>query len=186
MTRRLTWILALAAVLAAGQTGFAQESPSAIATRKKLKQKITVDFKDIGTKTVFDDIKGEMDKPVAFKIDANSGVSNNSKLTYKAKDKAVEEVLNELSDKYEFGWIVVSNPKDRNDGFVIIRKSTKGKERGYEAGKEPKEKSSRREIEKALEEALAQASRCHEMAMFYLRTGHLESARFYLELMQRR
>src|SRR5947207_194128 len=105
MTRWLTWTLALAVVLVVGPSGFAQESPSTQATRKKLKQKITVDFKEIGTKTVFDDIKGEMDKPVAFKLDANSGVSNNTKLTYKAKDKAVETILNELSDKFEFGWI---------------------------------------------------------------------------------
>ena len=52
MTRRLTWTLAIAAILAVGPSGFAQESPSAQATRKKLKQKITVDFKDIGTNRV--------------------------------------------------------------------------------------------------------------------------------------
>ena len=56
-----------------------------------------------------------------------------------AKDKTVEEILNEISDKGEFGWFVVSNASNnKEDGKVIIRKNTKGKERGYEAGKEPK------------------------------------------------
>lgn len=126
-------VLALVCVVQA----LAQESPSAKATRKKLQQKISVDFKDVGTKAIFDEIKGEMDPAVAFKIDNASGISNNTKLTYKADNKAVEEILNEMSDKFEFGWIVKSDPKDRNDGFVIIRKA-KEKERGYEAGKGPK------------------------------------------------
>jgi hypothetical protein len=78
-----------------------------------------------------------MDKQPSFKIDNISGISNNSKVSYTAKDKAVDEILNELADKYEFGWYVVSNAKDRNDGFIMIRKF-KEKERGYEWGKEPK------------------------------------------------
>ena len=114
-----------------------EETPSAKATRKKLKQKITVDEKEIQFKGMLDAIKGEMDKPVSFKIDNTSGISNNSKVTYSAKDKTVEEILNELADKYEFGWYVVSNAKDRVDGWIMVRKY-KDKERGYEAGKEPK------------------------------------------------
>jgi hypothetical protein len=115
-----------------------EETPSAQAARKKLKQKISIDEKDIGFKQMLDTIKSEMgDKYVSFKIDNISGISNNSKVSYTAKDKSVEEVLNELADRYDFGWFVVSNAKDRNDGFVMVRKA-KEKERGYEAGKEPK------------------------------------------------
>ena len=54
-----------------------------------------------------------------------------------AKDKTVEDVLNEMAEKFEFGWFVKSDPKDRYDGWIIIRKH-KNKERGYEDGKEPK------------------------------------------------
>jgi hypothetical protein len=115
-----------------------EETPSAQAARKKLKQKISVDEKDVGFKQMLDAIKSEMgDKYVSFKIDNISGISNNSKVSYTCKDKSVEEILNELADRYDFGWFVVSNPKDRNDGFVMVRKA-KEKERGYEAGKEPK------------------------------------------------
>jgi len=83
--------------------------------------------------------ENEMDKPAKFKVDTNTGMSLNTKYSYKAKDKAVEQILNELSDKMECGWIVVSNPSNNKvDGWVIIRKNSKGKERGHEAGKEPK------------------------------------------------
>ena len=54
---------------------------------------------------------------------------------------AAEKLLNDVSDKYEFGWIVVSKENHKEDGWIIIRKSDKGKERGYEAGKEPKKSS---------------------------------------------
>jgi hypothetical protein len=114
------------------------ETPSAIAARKKLKQKITIEAKDVPFKALTDDIKREMDKPVSFKIDNTSGISNNTKLSYTCKDKTVEEVLNELADKYDFGWYVVSNVKDREDGWIKIRKFKDNKERGYEYGKEPK------------------------------------------------
>ena len=59
-------------------------------------------------------------------------------MSFKGKDVTVEKVLNELADKYDWGWVVVSNPSNNKvDGSVMIRKG-KGKERGYEAGKEPK------------------------------------------------
>lgn len=143
MYRLLCSAVVIVAVAVVAQTARAQESKAAQATRAKLKQKISVDFKEIGTKNVFDEIKNEMDKPVNFKIDNVSGVSNNTKISYKAKDKTVEQILNEISDKAEFGWYVVSNASNNKvDGWVVIRKNTKGKERGYEAGKEPKEKTS--------------------------------------------
>lgn len=134
---RSALVFALAALVA--QSASAQESKAALATRQKLKQKITVDFKEVGTAAIFSEIKGEMDKPVNFKLDNATGVSNNTKLSYKAKDKAVELILNEISDKGEFGWIVISNVgNNKVDGWVVIRKNSKGKERGYEVGKEPK------------------------------------------------
>lgn len=134
--RRLSIVAGVMLAFSLGSV-HAQESQAAKATRMKLKEKISVDFKETGTASIFKEIAGEMEKPVTFKIDNASGVSNNTKLTYSAKNKSVEEILNEISDKGEFGWVVISN-KDNNkvDGNVVIRKSSKGKERGYEAGKE--------------------------------------------------
>src|ERR1700738_3093999 len=87
-------VLAMVWIAPAG----AQESPAAKAARKKLQQKISVDWKEVGVKVITDDSKREMDAPVAIKIDNTSGVSNNSKLTYKADNKTVEQILNELSE----------------------------------------------------------------------------------------
>ncbi len=143
MVRILYTTLLAFAVAFTAQSALAQESKSAQATRMKIKQKISVTFKETRTADVFNEIKTEMDKPVNFKIDNVSGVSNNSKLSYSAKDKTVEQILNEVCDKLECGWFVNSNAANNKiDGWITIRKSTKGKERGYEAGKEPKTKTS--------------------------------------------
>jgi hypothetical protein len=113
------------------QTAAAQESKSAKTTREKLKQKASVDAKEQGTKSIFDELLGEAEKPIRFKIDNVSGISNNTKLTYKAKDKTIEEILNDMSDKFDFGWYVVSEEgNNKIDGMVIIRKNSDGKERG--------------------------------------------------------
>ena len=142
------------------QQGFAQESKSAKATREKLKQVIAeFDAKEIGTKAFFEDVNRELDKTINFKIDGTSGISNNTKLTYKAKKISVEKLLNDISDKFEFGWVVISNPgNNKEDGSVVIRRSSKGKERGYEAGKEPKgEKQSSLELPRLREVILVSA-----------------------------
>ncbi|MSQ96707.1 MAG: hypothetical protein EXR98_19435 [Gemmataceae bacterium] len=124
------------------QQASAQESKAAQSTRQKLKQVIAeIELKEVGTKAFFEDVNRELDKTINFKIDNASGVSNNTKLSFKGKKVTVEKLLNEVSDKFDFGWVVISNPgNNKVDGWIIIRKSSKGKERGYEAGKEPKEK----------------------------------------------
>ena len=136
MKRKLAVLFGVCMAVSAVLPVLAQDTPSAKATRKKLQQKISVEFKEVGVKAVLDDIKREMDAPIAFKIDNTSGVSNNAKLTYKADNKTVEQILNDISDKGDFGWFVKADAKDRNDGFVIIRRY-KDKERGVEGGKAP-------------------------------------------------
>jgi hypothetical protein len=145
----------LFALMLAGPAA-AQESPAAHATRKKLQQKITIEGKEVGFKDFLADVNGEMDKPIHFKINNGSGVSNNMKVSFKGKNVTVEKVLNDLADKYDFGWHVISNPSNNKvDGAVEVRKS---KERGYEAGKEPK-KSSRLAPRLPLDRALGYALR---------------------------
>jgi hypothetical protein len=143
-------LLATVTVLAAGATllgsaapALGQDSPSAKATRKRLLQVIpVVDLKDTRLADALKEITGDLDKKVNIKIHNPSGVSNNTKVTYKAKNETLEKVLDAICTQIDAGYIVVSDPKDRLDGFVVIRKG-KGKERGYEFGKEPKDKSSR-------------------------------------------
>jgi hypothetical protein len=137
------FVLAALAFAIVSGTVSAQESQAAQTTRKRLKQVIDeIDQKDVGTKAFLEDVLGDLKDPIKFSIDNGSGVSNNSKLSYKAKKVTVEKMLNDISDKMDFGWYVVSNAgNNKVDGKIVIRKSSKGKERGYEAGKEPKKSS---------------------------------------------
>ncbi len=141
------WVLGAVCGLLLAQSALAQESQAAATTRKKLATKISIDIKEVGTKAFFEELNLELDKPFRFTIDNASGVSNNTKMTYKGNDVAVEKILNDLADKYEWGYFVKSDAgNNKVDGAIVIRKSSKGKERGYEAGKAPKktaDKSSR-------------------------------------------
>src|ERR1051326_6380673 len=122
-----------------------KDTPTAAKTREKLKKKITVNWKDVMFKEVLDDIKeatgGDQDG-LKFQIDTKSGVSQTTKMAYKAKDKPADEVLTELLDKNRptWGWYVISKEKDAYDGLVKIRVSPADVERGY--GKLNKDSSS--------------------------------------------
>jgi len=145
MRRLLGSVLVLgvcAAWLASVSPALGQESNAAKATRKRLKEKITVEIKETPFKAALEEISRETNNKVKFKIDNVSGISNNSKVTVIAKDKTVEAILNELADKYDFGYYVITAPEgDQVNGKVMVRKNVK-KERGYEAGKEPKDEKS--------------------------------------------
>src|SRR6476620_2196519 len=92
------------------QHASAQESKAAKSTREKLTQVIAdFDAKDIGAKAFFEEVNDGLKKTINFKIDNTTGISNNTKFSFKAKNVTVEKLLNDLSDKYEMGWFVVSN-----------------------------------------------------------------------------
>jgi hypothetical protein len=143
--RRFMTRIAIAFLAAAilTQAAAAQESKAAKFTREKLKQVIAeFDAKETGIKVFLEDVNREIEKGIKFKIDGSTGISNNTKISYKGKKITVEKLLNDISDKNEFGWYVISNPgNNKEDGNVVIRRNTKGKERGYELGKEPKKTS---------------------------------------------
>jgi hypothetical protein len=148
--RRFLWTFAVLAVcltsfLASGQGKKA--SQGAAATRKKLKTKISVEYKDTRLKDVATDIQKQLDNKISIKIDNEGGVSNNLTLTYSADDKPVEVILDEMFAKNQLGYVIVSDAKDRRDGFIIIKK---GKQRGYEAGEEPaRDKAAAKDKDKA-------------------------------------
>ena len=142
MRRCTGWICVVTASLLVPAAARAQDTPAAKATRERVKKTVLeeVDWKDTMTREIFADIKRESGDKVTFYIDNPSGMSNNTRMTYKAKNVSIEKVLNDLADKNDFGWYVVSDKKDRKDGFIVLRKS-KYKERGYFEGKEPKKAS---------------------------------------------
>lgn len=107
-----------------------KDTPKAAATRKLLKTKITVDYKDTILKEVVADIKEQIEDKTKKKLsviyDTKGGVSLNTKFTYKADDKPLDEVLDEMFKKNDLGYVVVQ--KGAYPGALQI---VKGKARGY-------------------------------------------------------
>ena len=102
------------------------DTPAAAKTRKLLKTKITVDFKETRLEDAVDEIKEQV-KGLKVLLDTKGGVSRNQAITYKAKDAPVEDVLAGMFAKNGLGYIVISKKGDAYDGLVQIRQ---GKERG--------------------------------------------------------
>jgi hypothetical protein len=125
--------LALAAALLLPALAAADDTPKAAKTRAKLSMPVSVEWKDTLFRAVVDELNDDV-PALGIRADTKNGVNLNQKITYKAKEKPVGEVLNELCDKFEMGWYIISNKANGYDGTVYF---TRGKERGYEAGKEP-------------------------------------------------
>jgi len=111
----------------------AEETPAAQKTRKLLKTKIKdISWKDTRLEDAVNELKEEV-RGLFIQLDRKGGVSANSKVNLKLKDKSVEEILNGICDNLGGkGWYVRSKKGDTYDGniFIIV-----GKARGYE---EPK------------------------------------------------
>ena len=130
--RMFVSLVTLAALVLAVPTtevrGADDDTPAAAKTRKLLKMKISVDFKDTRLEDAMDEIKTEV-KGFKFLLDAKGGVSRNQTITYSAKDKTVEAILDEMLKKPDLGYIIISKKGNAYDGLIQVRKS---KERGTE------------------------------------------------------
>ena len=129
---------ALAAVVAVGQLVQAAEPPkdtsAAFFTRtKKLKGKVTVEFKNEFLKEAFKELSSQLEdqKLGALSVQYAVGVSQNTRISYVGKDVTAEEALDGILKQLDLGYIVVSKHKDRYDGWILIEK---GAQRGYPVG----------------------------------------------------
>lgn len=149
MRRMLLVALALALALpgvAAAADKESTDTPKAAATRTKLTTtKIDVEWKDTVLGDALDELFKEKGGGIGFLTDRNSVSRGVTKITYKAKDKTIEEVLNAIADKLELGWYVKSEQNGGYDGAVWIEKS---KARGYAPGKEPAKTAAKPEPKK--------------------------------------
>jgi autotransporter-associated beta strand protein len=133
-----TFALALATALAAvnlcpaDDKAGGDDTPKAAATRKLLKTKITVVFKDTPLKDVIEEIKEDHVKGISIRIDTRGGVSQNQAINYKGTNVALEDALDEMFKKNGLGYVVISGKNNAYDGSVLIKQ---GKERGYPIGK---------------------------------------------------
>jgi hypothetical protein len=120
-----------------------KDTEKAAATRKALAAaKISVDWKDDRMQDVAEELSKKVSEAskatVTFKVDSLvSGLTQNQKVTFAAKDKPAKDLLDEFCKKYDLGYIVISGgyggkkyPAAKSDGIVIL---TKGGERGYPA-----------------------------------------------------
>ena len=134
MPGRRTAILFVCVTVALGAgLAAADDTPKAAETRKKLANKIDVDFNDTSLTDVLDELKEKV-PAIGFRLDTVGGVSRNLKITYKAKQKTLAEVLDGMFQKNGYGFIVSSKEGTAYDGTIFIKQ---GKERGYAVGEEP-------------------------------------------------
>ena len=114
-----------------------KDTPKAAVARKLLKTKVSVEYKDTTLRDIVDDIKDQIKdktkKTLGVRLDNKGGVSNNTKFTYKADDKPLEQVLDEMFKKNDMGYYVISQRGNAYDGTLLI---VKGKARGYPEKKE--------------------------------------------------
>ena len=134
--RRIAMALFLASGLALSSFLIAEDRPkdSALADKTRtvlLKTKITVEFENKPLKECMSEISGELEGMKLGRLASypSTGVSMNTRYTYKAKDKPIEDILNEMLKTNDLGYIITSKQGDRYDGWL---KLTKGNERGYE------------------------------------------------------
>ena len=97
----------------------------------KLKTKITLSFKNEMLREVLKEISGELEGKkigsLSFRYD--NPVNMNVRVSVDAKEKAVEDILDEMFKPLNYGYYVVSKTGDREDGF--IRVNTNAEDRGY-------------------------------------------------------
>lgn len=115
------------------------DTPKAAVARKLLKTKVSADYNDSPLHEIItdlqDQLKDKAKKNLGVRIDTKNGVSRNTKFTYKADNKALEEILDEMFKKNDLGYIVISQRGNAYDGTLLI---VKGSARGYAAKKDNK------------------------------------------------
>lgn len=106
-----------------------KESPIVEKTRKKLDNKVTVNFTDEPLKNVITELKEKAE--VSFRLDNKGGVSGNMSFTYKAEDKPLKDVLDEMFNGKGLGYVIhrKQNNSDRYEGYIDI---VQGNQRGDE------------------------------------------------------
>jgi hypothetical protein len=111
-----------------------EDTAKAAATRKLLKHKVTLEYKDEAISVLVDDIKDQI-KGLSLRLDVKSGLNRNTKVTISKKDAPLDEVLNAICDKQGWGYSIISKEKNAYDGQLVLKNNSK--ERGYEEGTEP-------------------------------------------------
>jgi len=101
-----------------------------------LKTKVSIDATDMMLidflKAVAEESEKQLLKPPKWTYAPE--VTKAQRITYRCKDKPIEDILADVLKAPGYGYVIVSGESDRLDGFVRI---TKGSERGFAKGTEP-------------------------------------------------
>ncbi len=135
--RGIVFLVCVLAVLGV-KAAWADDTPKAVETRKKLATLIDVDFKDTRLQDAVDDLKEKVSS-LHIRLDT-VGVSRNLQVTYKGSKKTLADVLDGMLKKVDCGYVVGSKEGDAYDGVITIKQ---GKERGYAVGEEPSKTSAK-------------------------------------------
>jgi len=155
---RIALLLGAFFLSAAPSSAAEKDTPAAANTRgKKLATKVSVEFQDQFLKECFADISRQLQDAGAGSLSVryDVGVSMNQRITFAAKDEALEKILDGMLKKNGLGFIVVSKAGDRYDGWLLVKQ---GNERGYVASDEPKSKSAAKQTAKAPPKSAAPAT----------------------------
>jgi hypothetical protein len=118
----------------------ADDTPAQAKTRDKLKQKISVEFKETQLKDVVEELKDKVEG-LTFLLDQKGGVSGNKKFTYKAADKPLEGVLDEMFKKENLGYYVIGKEEKAYEGSIRIKVGNeRGSLQGQDIAKKPDDK----------------------------------------------
>lgn len=128
----------LLAVLFLAGTAVAADPPkdttnAAFTRAKKLKGKVSVEFKNEPLKVAFEALSEQLvdQKLGPISVHYGVGVSQNTRITYVGKDVTAEAALDGILKQLDLGYHVVSKEKDRYDGWIEVGKGT---HRGYPPG----------------------------------------------------
>lgn len=127
-----SWIAGLVMVSMVFSLGAQEKNtdpPIVAKTKRKLETKITVNFNDEKLKDVIKEL--EEGAEVKFRLDTKGGVSGNMSFTYKAEEKPLKEILNEMFKGKGLGYVIHRklNNNDRYEGYIDI---VQGDQRGEE------------------------------------------------------
>ncbi len=126
MCRRLA---GLVVVLFATAPGLAEEKLTEAAAKTKnerLKVKTSVKWEGQFLRECMNELASAIKDAdlgkIDIKYDAAGGVSMNTRMTYSAKDKTIEEILNEFLPANDLKYVIISKKGDKSDGGLLIKK----------------------------------------------------------------
>jgi len=123
------WLSGLVVVLFMAAPALAEDKLTPEATKTKnerLKVKASVEWKNLFLRECMAELVSAMKDAdlgkIEIKFDAAGGVSMNTRMTYSAKDKTIEEILNEFLPANDLKYTIISKKGDKTDGGLLLKK----------------------------------------------------------------